>query len=128
MTTTEAPEPFKVAVERANGEMRTFVLMKKNVVLRGGKIQPIHYFVSEASPSPSDPDKFEYLIHESHRTEVSDDTLVTVGRAMMDLLGMTAERAAELNGNLAADVRTYNKEERNNVINELRRKLSEPPQ
>jgi len=125
----EKPEPFKVTVHRPNGESVAYVLMKKDVVLRGGKIQPIRYFVKEGAPSRPDPNQFEYIIHETPREDMPDGTLEVVGRAMMEYLGMSAEVAAEANGRLIADVRGYGKEQRSEAIDELRRKLlANPPQ
>ena len=124
---SEVPEPFKMRVERPNGEQCTYVLMRKNVVLRRGKIQPIYYFVREGSPTQPDPNSFEYHVNETPRNGVDDVSLVVAGRAMMEYFGMSAEVAAEVNGRFAAEIRGCSPEERSRITEDLRGKLAEPP-
>ena len=123
----EVPEPFKITVDLANGGQKTYLLMRKNVVLRGGRTLPIYYFVLESRPSQPDPNKFEYTIKETVRSDVPEDTLEVVGRAMMEYLGMSAEVAAEVNGRFAAELRGYGKDQKKAETDALRRKLLEPP-
>lgn len=124
---SEVPEPFKMRVERPNGEQSTYVLMRKDVVLRRGKTRPIYYFVREISPSQPDLNSFEYRINEMVRGGVTDESLLAAGRAMMEYFGMSAEVAAEVNGRFAAEVRGCGKEERSKIVEGLRGKLAEPP-
>ena len=121
------PEPFKLNVESAGGKQTTYVLMRKNVVLRGGRTHPIYYFVKEGTPGQPDPNYFEYHINENFRQDLPDSNFEVVGRAMMEYFDMSAEVAAEVNGRFAAEIRGYTKEQRSEMINTLRRKLSNPP-
>lgn len=117
---TSPTQPFRIAVERPDG-VHYYVLKSKNVVLRGGREQPIQFFVREDAPQP----QTGFEVVETLRQELPLEGQVLVARAMVNMLGYGPDEAARVAGSLKAEVEGLSAEQRAVVISQVREALEE---
>lgn len=112
----------KLVFEEPDGTSRSYVLRSRMIRLRKGKEVKIHFLALEDGPSPT---LSEYQTHEHPRGSLPLEWQIMSARALVQLLGETPDRAAEITGGLKVRVEGLTPEQAKEVIRDIRLALDD---